>query len=103
MALQMNYDFHGLTVTGAYHKVGYISGSKDKLNIDVKVYKDAAAASADPMDNLDSFSFSIQSGDLIHDDGASDKNYTKQAYSYLKAGVVSTSVGDLDFSGATDV
>ena len=103
MALQKDLTFKGVTVTGAYHKIGYISGSKDGIHVDVKCYKDAAEATT-PENFLEEFSFVIESGDLVHDDGASDKNYIKQAYEYMKAGVFEDYSGvSHDYTGSTDV
>ena len=94
--------FHGLTVTNAYHKVNWIAGSKLGMRINMRVYKDAAE-SADPGAFLKEFAFEIPATDLVHDNGANDKNYIKQAYEYLKAAERQTSAGTVDYTSATDV
>lgn len=102
MALQMTTTFHGVSVTDAYHKVNWISGSKNGINVSLRVYKDAAE-SADPGAFLKEINFEIPAADLVHDNGSNDKNYIKQAYNYLKAAEVQTSSGMVDYTSATDV
>lgn len=103
MALQMNMTFHGVSVTGAYHRVDYISGNKDGLYVNVRCYKDATEA-ADPMAYLDEFSFKMADTDLVHDDGANDKNYLKQAYEHMKSAAFDDMSGvSHDYTSATDV
>jgi hypothetical protein len=103
MALQQDHTFKGVTVTGAYHRVEYVAGNKDGLNVDISVYKDATEA-ADKANSLDNFSFKIVDTDLVHDDGASDKNYTKQAYEHMKAAAFDDVSGvSRDYTSATAV
>lgn len=103
MALQQNHTFKGVTLTGAYHRVEYVSGNKNELNVNVSIYKDAIEA-ADKANSLDAFSFNIVDTDLVHDDGASDKNYTKQAYEYMKAAAFDDASGvSRDYTSATTV
>lgn len=102
MALQLNHDYHGAVISNAYHKITQVSGSKDNLAIYVSVYKDqATAVSGSP---ADSFTLTMNSSQLSHDDGVSDKNYLKQAYQHMKANVFTDSNGvSRDYSLATDV
>ena len=102
MALQMTTTFHGISVTDAYHKVNWVAGSKNGVRVSLRVYKDAAE-SVDPGAFLKEINFEIQAADLVHDNGANDKNYIKQAYAYLKADERETSVGTVDYTSATDV
>lgn len=103
MALQQDLTVHGVTVTGAYHRVYYISGNKGGVSVDIRCYKDATEA-VDPEAFLAEFAFNLPGGSLVHDDGASDKNYIKQAYEYMKAGVFDDYVGTShDYTGATSV
>lgn len=102
MALQLTDTYAGLTITNAYHKINHISGNKDKLTVDVKIYKDATEAGNN--NTATEFSFRMDSGDLTHDDGASDKNYTKQAYEFMKAAIFTDLSGNSrDYTSATDV
>lgn len=80
----MDRTVHGIAITGAYHKINYVSGNKNRVHIDVRVYKDKATSDADSNDYIESLSYVMEDADMAHDGGASDNNYTKQAYSYLK-------------------
>ena len=98
MALQLTHTVNGVTMTDAYHKVEYVSGSKDNLTVNVAI----SATSSDA--KMDEFSFKMESGDLSHDDGANDKNYIKQAYEFLKAGPITDTMDEArDLSSAIDV
>lgn len=102
MALQMDHTFAGVLVSNAYHKINYISGNKDQLHVDVVISKDATEDAA--ANHLDSFSMVIDGADLAHDDGANDKNYTKQVYEHMKANIVTdVEGGNRDYTGAVDV
>lgn len=102
MALNLDHLYHGSTMTDAYYKVVYVSGNKDKLHIDVEVYQNATEA--DNGNKADSFSFAMEAGDMSHADDASDKNYTKQAYEYMKAGAFDDLQGvSRDYTSAVDV
>lgn len=103
MALQLTFIVHGMTVTNGYHKVSYVSGNKGQITVDMESYKDATEA-ATAGNHLDSFSFKMSDTDMSHDDGVTDKNYTTQAYEYLKAGVITDVSGaSVDFTSATDL
>lgn len=104
MALQKDLTLHGVSVTGAYHRVHFVSGGKSSLSVDIRCYKDATEA-ADESAFLDEFAFELPGGSLIHDDGASDKNYIKQAYEYMKANPITDYSGvSHDYTtGTTDV
>lgn len=103
MALQQDMTVHGVSVTGAYHRVHHVSGNKNNISVDIRCYKDATEA-ADPEAYLSEFAFELPGASLVHNDGASDKNYIKQAYEYLKAGVVTDYQGvSRDYTGATSV
>lgn len=98
MALQLTHTVKGVTMTNAYHKVRYVSGNKEKLHIDIQV---SASSSDEPLDN---FSFVLPSESMYHTGDASDVNYTKQAYEFMKSGVFSDLSGSIkDYTTATDV
>lgn len=103
MALQKDLTVHGVFITNAYHRVSYVSGNKEGLSIDIKCYKDVTEA-ADSKAYLIEFGFTIPSGSLIHDNGASDKNYIKQAYEYMKSTTFEDYKGVThDYTSAVDV
>lgn len=102
MALLMDHEYAGIAVTGAYHKIAYVSGNKNELNVDVVVSKDSVEDAAD--NSIEGFSFQMSNVDLVHDDGVTDKNYTAQAYAFLKATVIVDVTGvSRDYTTATDV
>jgi len=102
MALQKQHIFCGVTVPDAYHKVTYISGNKNKINVDVAISKDAAHDALGQV--LARFSFQMEASDMVHDDGAADKNYTKQAYTFMKAAVFADlNEVEHDYTAATNV
>lgn len=104
MALQKNETFRGLTATGAYHRIHYVAGNKDEIGVQVRVYKDAATA-ANLHDHFEEFSFKVEGANLSHDGSASDKNYTEQAYEFMKNNAFNDSEGNArDYTtGTTDV
>lgn len=98
MALQLTHTANGVTMTNAYHKVSYVSGTKDTLHVDISIH----ASSSDA--KMDGFSFKMEAGDMAHDDGTADRNYTKQAYAHLKAAAITDVEGNArDLSSAVDV
>lgn len=102
MALQLTETYAGIGVTDAYHKIHHLSGSKDALHVDVSIYKDVTEANN--RNAICSFTFIMGSGDLVHDDGVSDKNYTQQAYEFMKNGIFTDLSGtSRDYTGAVDV
>lgn len=104
MSLQLNHTHFGAVMTNAFHKVHYVSGNKDTLHVDVRIYENEAAKIADENNFAAEFSFVMSSTDLVHDDGATDKNYTKQAYEFMKAAAFNDvrSVSR-DYTTATDL
>lgn len=98
MALEMTDTVEGASLTDAYHKISHVSGNKDGLHVDVGIHVNSSEKA------ISSFSFKMEAGDMAHDDGASDKNYTKQAYEHMKAGAL-TDLGGIsrDYTSATNV
>jgi hypothetical protein len=102
MALLKQHIFSGVVVNNAYHKIEYISGNKDGLIIDVSVSKDAYENANGSI--ICKFSFVMASNTLSHDDDSSDKNYTKQAYVFMKYNAFTDLNGNQqDYTTATDV
>ena len=96
MALELTASHNGVSVTDAYHKVMHVGGTKDSTEVRLGIF--ASSSEANP------FTVCHFSMTPTMDDGASDKNNIKQAYTYLKAGEVTMSNGlVLDLSTAVDV
>ena len=98
----MNHLYHGVTMTGAYHKVVHVSGNKDTLHVDIEIYQNSTEA--DARNKADEYSFRMETADMVHDDSANDKNYIKQAYEHMKAAAFNDLMGNVhDYTSAVDV
>ena len=103
MALQQTHTYKGMEIVDAYHKIVHISGNKNILYVNIGVAKDATAS--EEGQHIDTIEFTVPGNELKHDDSSQDKNYTKQAYEYLKANpVLDLRTGETyDYTSATDM
>ena len=86
MALDMNRTVHGAVLTAAYHRIHYVSGNKDGMSIDVRVYIDEATYTADANDHIKELSYRMADTDLDYANSTPwGGNNIYQAYEYLKA------------------
>jgi len=97
MALQMTTTYNDVLMTDAYHKVLKVSGNKDRLEVTISV----RATPTSP--TMYALSFQIPGADLVHDGSALDKNYTEQAYAWMKANTFDSNGTTHDYSTALDV